>query len=233
MLIYRMHIANFHNCTINSSILQTCRGIYAELHKEMRSGMINAALESTDLVIKNDRMTWNDNVRVWQLNEQIETRFGLCYRDISRLYYVEISNTWHHKNYRDQIPSPQLLGTLLTFSIRLELSRKYDAESLYQMLEQISKELVHVHQIRISSRWINEEQKSLMYRVLTIFITLPTVREVCVGAESWWNTAYSFEKDVAILAAVLTDNNIPYSDEFRQHKNGGRQCRFKIGSTSK
>jgi len=60
MIIYQMHINSHHNRTINSSILRTCRGIYAELHKKMKSAMINDALQSTDLTVLNNTNIWNN-----------------------------------------------------------------------------------------------------------------------------------------------------------------------------
>jgi hypothetical protein len=205
---------------MNLSILRVCRGIYAELHNEMRSCMINDALQDTDLTVMNGRHTWNDGMRVWKWNGRTEKRFGLIFKDITRRFYFAESQSAYYKTYDDQIPSPEILGALLTFSVHLQLHRKYDIETLYKMLEEISKELTHVRQIRIPCRraisWMTEEDRSCYWRALQIFITLPTVREICIDGQLFYNSqelqSLSFKGDLAVIQVLLTQNEIPYSD---------------------
>jgi hypothetical protein len=213
-----MHIASFHNCAIDPSILRTCRGIYAELHKTIRSRMINDTLHNAELIISNGTPTSDDSVRVWQSTGHMSTRFELAFRDLYRVCYSKASHIYYYHMYK--IPSPDILGTLLTFSIRLQLWSRYDADSLYTMLNQISKELTHVRRIRVSPMqgvWLDfmtDEQISRMNRVLQIFITLPTVREICFDERYREDSFGNSFEGLAGIQTILTQNHIHTDGNF-------------------
>jgi hypothetical protein len=191
MMIYRMHIANH---STNAAIIRTCRGIYAEFHKEMKDHMINTALQWTHLVIRDRHETCLSNVRIWQSRRE---RFALKL-EASRWPGI----------YEYPIPSPELLGCLHTLSIYLGIDGKYNKYLLYKMMKDICVELVSVRRIKLSASILlfGPRYREFMCRVLLLFVALPTIEELCI------ENSPRLEQDLAVVRNMFKQNNVQYSD---------------------
>jgi hypothetical protein len=207
MKIYRYLMTNPYMQYV--AILQSCRGIYAELYSEMRPYYINEALRYTKLSIRNDKRYYDSTVRVWESEGQ---NFRLAFQDIVQRQKTsrKIENVPAHT---------EILGVLTSFSFSCCL-RVLDWESLSQMFAEIGNELKNVWQLRIS-KWHdhfnirNIEFDEVWQRgncILKTFIFLPTIRQIVFERDDDPSNIFGADSSVVeVVKLILHECHITYS----------------------
>ncbi|RYE19827.1 MAG: hypothetical protein EOP45_12015 [Sphingobacteriaceae bacterium] len=161
-------------------ILQTCRGIYAELEAEMNRYHANRLFGTATLRLCEGARIYEENVFIMK---EKSYRYGIAFEMYtnSQIYYT-LNNRFMTK----------VLNSLETFSFDVHYSVNVRRDSYIAILKQISHELKQVKRIRIKSfhtfgSWSFESiaenaRIRLIEDSLTIFINLPTLTQISMEA---------------------------------------------------
>jgi hypothetical protein len=184
MQIYRIHIQNTDDTSI-LAITKTCRGIYAEIHQEIRNKMFDKIYSTRVLAVRSKEDAFRDKLPVLKFGED---SYGFAFLQTESFIPPAYNNITIILNAL----------TSLQINIRLPWSQLYKPfkASMTQMMKYISSELVQLTELRIPCISVfgyrrdtddEELQRQNLYIVLGPLLLIPTVRLLrCNGGYHNW-----------------------------------------------